>query len=448
MSKKACLEASEAALSKTAEANDKNTAEAHGEAASFHKIAAEHAKLNEDDAAHAKHKDLAEQHDLAASRCSAAAGNKVAPKDGSAVPVLANASHAEPTFGTVKAYVAKLNELSAARMSTLKPLEAALAGAGWSINDLREDATKAVMALDICKPKEGTNTICGWISDIIAPEEEAGETWNVVFTGNDGKLYTVTVSVGDDVKVVGEPEEIQRTSDYDYVKNMEAEARKASGAEGIEAANVSDTAAKKSAAALSATNAAHAASKAAEESGTKESHKAAGEAHEEAHGAHSDAAKANLAAGSHGKVVDEHLAAMATHKEAKADHDKKCVACEESEGATEAASSVQARVLVHTCHNELQASGCNPDLDGVRHEVLRLHGVDLTCEQVGEYLAQPLEASGKAAGDAAAPLEATGDALESGKTELYVDGAPIKDPLEAGKSKIPYWNLRTQISLR
>jgi hypothetical protein len=96
-------------------------------------------------------------------------------------------------------------------------------------------------------------------------------------------------------------------------------------------------------------------------------------------------------------------------------------------------------------------------LDGVRHEVLRLHGVDLSCEQVGEYLSQPLEASGKAAGDANAPLEATGDALESGKTDDLrsianpgdsVNGAPIKDPLEAGKSKIPYWNLRTQISLR
>jgi hypothetical protein len=47
--------------------------------------------------------------------------------------------------------------------------------------------------------------------------------------------------------------------------------------------------------------------------------------------------------------------------------------------------------LVHDTLAELKANGVNPDLNGLRHEVLRLHSVDLTEKQVGELLLVPLE---------------------------------------------------------
>ena len=264
MSKKACLEACDTAMNSTAVANDKNTAEAHGTAASQHRIAAEHAKLNDDDALHAKHKDLAEQHDLAASNCTKAAGNKVLPKDGSAVPVLASGGNGldhhkclscehefkgnegkmsedgktmncpkcgkpqKMEIDSGKSFAAKLNELSAARLETSEPLKAATSLAGISLNDLRDKAGKAICELDVCKPaNQSPGSICGcWVADIIAPEHEAGENWDVIFTGADGKLYRVWIGVTDgEVKVTGEPVEVERTTGYRYVNDMENNTR-------------------------------------------------------------------------------------------------------------------------------------------------------------------------------------------------------------------------------
>jgi hypothetical protein len=455
MSKKACLEACDAAMQSTAVANEKNTAEAHKLAASHHRIAAESASIEGDEPLMAKHKDLAEQHDLAASRCSAAAGNKVLPKDGEAVPVVASAAveaSADEEGGrwvTVEGHPVHITKGES--------MEDAMKGGSYEEASRRADsATKSAKTEDEHNHASDLHTKAGDAHYEAAKKaKDAGDEKSAGEHAKKADSHYNKASAHASTAIALSTKSGKERNPEGHLLGK-VDSAKASGAEGLEAGNVSDTAAKKSAAALAATTAAHAASQEADETGTKEAHQKAIEAHDDAHDAHSDAAKANLAAGSPDKVIDEHLAAMENHKKAKSDHESKMAACE-SGNAAEDTSSLQARVLVHTCHNELQASGCNPDLDGVRHEVLRLHGVDLSCEQVGEYLSQPLEASGKAAGDANAPLEATGDALESGKTDDLrsianpgdsVNGAPIKDPLEAGKSKIPYWNLRTQISLR
>ena len=170
-------------MSATDAANDKNTHEAHSNAASLHRIAAEKSKLIGDMDTHAVHADMAKQHEDAAGRSRAAAENKVAPALNSEKVLAKNAaelkaceeskrecpnchkevdtdklegaetgsvicphcknkfhpsSEAKPAEAkTADVVIAKLNELSAKRMSLKAPLMAALGG--YSLNDLQQD---------------------------------------------------------------------------------------------------------------------------------------------------------------------------------------------------------------------------------------------------------------------------------------------------------------------
>ncbi|MDE2096194.1 MAG: hypothetical protein KGL39_03040 [Patescibacteria group bacterium] len=659
MTKKAMLESCGEAMKATAAANEKNTAEAHNEAASHHRIAAEHAKLMGDDALHAKHKDMAVEHDLAEARCLAAASNNVKPKDeAAATAALASRSfngralnaktsenapedvhcarcnkdfsiedctrvdadhvkcpgcestlnvsaniaenedtkkqaeaaralfvkavgleaakghdeymsamncaheatetahetgyktdhkiaaakhdiaqvaasrvgmsaHAEihgsmaehhreenPKAGDVdgyeealqachedpgiwskakaaaekgdyvgdtlyqvankiyenmggetksaRAYRGRLNELSSARMSFDKPLMAALSDDGWDVEDLKSRIAEQIADLDEFKSKNGNMGPSGWVATVIIPEHEEGETWTAVVPGNDGKLYAVEFKIeDDDVEVVGDPKQIERTSDYEYVDDMENEAKRFAKVEALEAtwsdavraaarlarqsgAKSGTTAWDKlhamkgkdeaaagqdemdphraSQGAYKASEYAEHATRTANESNTSEDHSNAAAAHRNAEHAHDYAKDATN--GEHHTVLANHHAEMVTEHENKARSLPPFKRSEKipnlprhaSRGNADT-SSLQAAVLVHVCHDELRASGCNPDLNAVRHEVLRLHGVDLTCTQVGDFLSRPVEAIGKAAGDPNKPLESSGAALESGKTD-------------------------------
>lgn len=73
------LNHSTAAFAQTKDANEKNTAKAHNEAASHHRIASEAASVTGDDGLKNIHANMADQHDAAANNSQAAASNNVQP---------------------------------------------------------------------------------------------------------------------------------------------------------------------------------------------------------------------------------------------------------------------------------------------------------------------------------------------------------------------------------
>ena len=589
--KSAKLEACDAAMNATATANEANTHADHTTAARLHRIAAEHCALEADDAGHEKHKGMAVEHDLCASKCLAAAQNKVSEPSPVLTPALARRSfsgkkpleagegllskdqdvickmcnhqfklvdgekftkeHVKcpscqervnvassrkedldenqkkladdddgsgvdklPTYESkaMKAFIDKVNELVAARLVKNKPLEAGLAGNGWSLNDLNSDVREAIQRLDICKSTSTQNNLCGpcgWVCDIVAPEHEAGETWSAIVQGNDGKLYAVQFTVGDDVKIVGDPKEVERTSEYDYADEIETQARKASGLKALEAgAPMGNQNARKGAAkAHSLSEGATIASDRAAKELSDESHEEAKVAHAKAAAAHSDVASMHDDASSKFKLHDaiarsheeqaayheskqsgfaakssvphtektsptgmsakkhsdaaadmkkqalEHASGMrattyASHATGEAgsaskvandsgsanDHFHAATAHSAAEDAQRHASKMHMNggsgsqaaiakqhadnhnakfaehmaavrkirsslgasretIAVKECLNAMKNNGINPDLNGVRHEVLRTRGIDLTCEQVAKAIAEPLAAS-------------------------------------------------------
>lgn len=345
-----------AAEDTSAKAHDKNCHELHDLAASNHRIAAEYARQDGDEAAMKKHQDHAEMHGKAAMRCRSEAARVV------------------------------LNGLASRRMAGNKALEASVKGNGYSFTDLQSEICTELSDLALFK-----STHCGpgcWCCDILAPEHEAGETWQAVVSGSDGKLYCVQfkISVDHDVQIQGEPKEVERTSDYDYVSAMETEA-KAAGATGLQAAETKresllaqidannakiqeavenfkkvlekhnwpvinaadfrgnqhqspgDVADDHSAAARVATRAANAASKSAKD-GDKVSQDKAATAHEAARAAHETAAAKQRAAGDEDTAAD-HDAKAGKHATAKADHAAKMEACQ-AEDAGDPGENVEA----------------------------------------------------------------------------------------------------------
>jgi hypothetical protein len=266
MTKKQHLDSCNAAMAATTTANEKNTADHHSIAASHHRIAAEKSKLMGKDDLFQKHSQMASAHDAAAARLEAASTEKntVKEPDGYAEAISAcsestmpcphckkdvdtseqdgvetgtvECPHCKQKFHTAEhvmqaneaatAYLTKANELSAKRMETKVPLMAGIAGEGLSLNDLNTSVREAIVGLPQFASPAPNSVGCAWVADIVAPEEEKGETWTAIVQGNDQKLYAVEFTIEDEsVTIVGEPKLVERVTDYDYVGEIETEAK-------------------------------------------------------------------------------------------------------------------------------------------------------------------------------------------------------------------------------
>jgi len=226
----------------------------------------------------------------------------------------------------------RLGVLAARRMDGDKELQASVKANGFSFSDLQQEIAEACEELDQFQ-SEGAVGPCPWVTDIIAPEHEEGETWEaIVGTGND--LYCVKFKINGDqeVEIVGEPEEVTRTTDYEYVGDMEAEARKADEAAGIKLEagdfrgnqhkSAKDLAEEHSTAANVASRTANKASKEAEASdGDKGLHDKAAALHESARQAHETASAKHESAGDKDKA-QEHTMKASQHLAKKEEHGK------------------------------------------------------------------------------------------------------------------------------
>lgn len=418
MSKKIMAGAQDDALEATADANGKNTAEAHTHAASLNRIAAEHSSLAGDKVAADKHKALAVEHDLCASRCDAASKNKVGVTEEDAKKIearkkLSDGSTNQPTGETfvdhphqAKDFVARVNELSAKRMGDKQPLMAALAGEGWSLNDLQAEIREKLQSIPMLNnAASGSNSPCSicWVADVVIPQDEEGETWQAIVNGQDGKLYAVDFTIGKEVSIVGEPKQVERDTDYEYVNGMETEAKEASESTALEAggpgsgpqAQGSEDPHKASRDAYSRTNEANVATQKSKGNFDKQKATDASKAHSDAAAAHHNAANLFKKSGNSG-ASDIHREAADSHTDMKKIYERKSNNSATSAKDATPVTELSLTAKVHAVHDSLRAS--NPSLSDVRHAMFAQHKVSMTDGDVARELAMKLEAGGPGSG--------------------------------------------------
>jgi hypothetical protein len=291
-------------------------AQAHGKAA-----AAAHAEQNQEAAA--LHEATAAAHVEKAS--------KIRNEEG----------YQDPSFTTPEA-AQKLQSAAFARMGKNAALEASVKDGGFSLNDLQQKIRDAVSDIAVLNQKpEGAQYPCSsvWVSDVIAPAHEAGESWEAIVQGADGKLYCVSFTVSaDNVEVEGEPKQVERVTDYDYVfdmgKDAEPEAIGAAAAAKTRALNASNPEGINQYTHLERAYSekdekAEKKTKAANDSGTAKDHRAASDAHFAAAKAHQ---KASMQAEEDGdrnrEVAHAHQANL--HFKAAIEHNDKAASAKAS----------------------------------------------------------------------------------------------------------------------
>jgi hypothetical protein len=108
-----------------------------------------------------------------------------------------------------------------------RPLEAALAGAGISLENLRSEVQTKAADVATFKPADGNAGFNPWIRDICAPGE-SDSTWCAIISAPDGKMYEQDFTLeGDKVSFTGEPREVTQEVSYkpaEAAKLPEAEA--------------------------------------------------------------------------------------------------------------------------------------------------------------------------------------------------------------------------------
>jgi hypothetical protein len=104
------------------------------------------------------------------------------------------------------------------RMSDDKELMASVKDGGHSFSDLQSNIQSKVSANTMLCPNSG-GICCCWVADVIAPEHETGEEWEAIVQGQNGRLFCVRFTIDDDdeVTLVGDPKEVERTTDYEYI---------------------------------------------------------------------------------------------------------------------------------------------------------------------------------------------------------------------------------------
>lgn len=115
-----------------------------------------------------------------------------------------------------------LSAAAASRMAADTELQAGITAGGYSNNDVQQAVRDAVCGMPLLNtPANGTNCISGsvWVADIIFTK--AGDK-SAIVQGADGKLYAVEFTMdGKTATVTGEPKQVERVTDYDYVFNPE-----------------------------------------------------------------------------------------------------------------------------------------------------------------------------------------------------------------------------------
>lgn len=503
--KKQALQAGEDAMGYSVEANDANTHESHSKAASMHRIAAEHHALAGDEDGRKKHADMAVEHDLCAGRCKAAdqGTNVVKLPDGAAKVAARKGEQDDPEqedamvrcakckhefcaaeqegheAGTVKcpgcgepvkvssqsipteeqrAKAAEVygvhmaSQLSARAAADVK-LMASVGGAGYSFSDMQSQLAELVRGLDVSKPTDGNQCCSSWPVDIVAPDEEEDETWECVFTAPDGKLYCVGFKVGDELELVGDPKEVERTTDYEYVGDMEARAKQAADAlmaegssEGArkgwetrkgayfhasEADRHADAAKdyalagepkEASKSARQATQHAEEASEIAHTTGEESDHRAASLAHNSASSAHKSAAAGGSAksqghetwAEMHQKIADQHHDKAFNAKTGQTqDQDKVALEAEWSDAAREAAALAR-KTGMHSTQYRANA------------ESLGTKASDASLKAVTEHTAEAHQAAAAANHSAASAHMLARDTYAKGSKEYETHDNAIK----------------------
>jgi hypothetical protein len=224
-------------------------------------------------------------------------------------------------------YAQKLNELSCARMKKNAALMAGVKSGGYSLEDLRSAICDELGESGFFDSEDGMMKMNPWVTDIIAPAHEQGETWEAIVQGPGAQLYCIQFKIDSDheVEIVGDPEEVARSTDYEYVDDMETEAKAAikeqnkviaADFRGNQHKSASDLADEHSAAANVASREANRASKAAVDKGT---HQAAAARHTTAQQMHEVAAEKCKAAGNDEKA-EEHEIKAERHERKANDH--------------------------------------------------------------------------------------------------------------------------------
>lgn len=120
-----------------------------------------------------------------------------------------------------------LSAAAASRMATDTELQAALSADSISYNDMQDSLRK--LCQDVPALGAITQNQCGgiggccYVADIELPKHETGESWTAIVSASDGKLYAQQFKIGDEGKVTldGDPKQVERVTDYDYVFNPE-----------------------------------------------------------------------------------------------------------------------------------------------------------------------------------------------------------------------------------
>lgn len=123
-----------------------------------------------------------------------------------------------------------LSRLSLERMERAKQKFAVLGG--YTLSDLQcEVRDQAAKIAVLIAPVPGSEGYCydPWVADLIAPADESGD-WKAIICAADRCLYCIAFTIKDRaVTLKGEPMKVERTTEYEYVDEMEERASHAKG---------------------------------------------------------------------------------------------------------------------------------------------------------------------------------------------------------------------------
>jgi hypothetical protein len=209
---------------------------------------------------------------------------------------------------------------SEARNSGSTGLQASVSGGGWSLNDLQTNVREAIQSLPILNtPSEGNGNCgsCCWVTDLVAPVDD-DDTWSAIVNACDGKLYSVDFDVDDDgeIELDGDPVEVARSTDYDYINDILNFADK-SGQQGLEAAKAKvpdvNGGLRQSKLADMATEVADQLTDISESEPDESTLAEAQGAHDSAYQAHKSAYQSLMDTGADDDTLEHHLTAMQNH---------------------------------------------------------------------------------------------------------------------------------------
>lgn len=103
---------------------------------------------------------------------------------------------------------------------------------GYTLSDLQSEVRdQAAKIAVLIAPIPGSEGYCygPWVADLIAPADESGD-WKAVICAADRCLYCIAFTIKDRaVTLKGEPMKVERTTEYEYIDEMEERASQSKG---------------------------------------------------------------------------------------------------------------------------------------------------------------------------------------------------------------------------